>query len=88
MFPLTVAALPRQWEGLASGEISQPCSPDIFAAVRQLVLIANDDLIAGTLNRNGLATGNGNRWTRERVSSQRAPTGPFAVSPAAASTTS
>jgi hypothetical protein len=28
------------------------------------VLIANDDLIAGILNRNGLVTGNGNRWTR------------------------
>jgi len=29
--------------------------------VRQLVLIANDDVIAGVLNRNGLTTGNGNR---------------------------
>src|SRR6266540_1943439 len=34
-------------------------------------LIANDDLIAGILNRNGLVTGNGNRWTRERVTSLR-----------------
>jgi len=40
-------------------------------AVGQLVLIANDDLIAGLLNRNGLHTGNGNRWTRERVCSLR-----------------
>jgi hypothetical protein len=39
--------------------------------VRQLVLIASDDLIAGLLNRNGLKTGNGNRWTRERVTSMR-----------------
>ena len=31
-------------------------------AVRQLVLIANDDFVAGVLNRNGLRTGNGNRW--------------------------
>jgi len=46
-------------------------APDIVAAVRQLVLIANDDFIAGTLNRNGLVTGNGNRWTRERVTSLR-----------------
>jgi DNA invertase Pin-like site-specific DNA recombinase len=46
-------------------------SPDIITAVRHLVLIANDDLIAGTLNRNGLVTGNGNRWTRERVTSLR-----------------
>jgi len=34
--------------------------------VRQLVLIASDDLIAGILNRNGLLTSRGNRWTRER----------------------
>ena len=46
-------------------------SADIIAAVRQLVLIASDDLIAGILNRNGLKTGNGNRWTRERVTSMR-----------------
>jgi DNA invertase Pin-like site-specific DNA recombinase len=46
-------------------------SDDIIAAVRQLVLIANDDLIAGILNRNGLVTGHGNRWTRERVTSLR-----------------
>ncbi|MDW5316757.1 hypothetical protein [Rhizobium sp. PL01] len=39
--------------------------------MRQLVLIANDDLIAGILNRNGLTTGNGNRWTRERVTALR-----------------
>lgn len=44
---------------------------DVIAAVRQLVLIANDDLIAGILNRNGLVTGNGNRWTRERVTALR-----------------
>ncbi len=36
-------------------------SADVIAAVRQLALIANDDLIAGILNRNGLVTGNGNR---------------------------
>ena len=46
-------------------------SADIIQAVRQLVLIASDDLIAGLLNRNGLKTGNGNRWTRERVTSMR-----------------
>ena len=46
-------------------------STDIIQAVRQLVLIASDDLIAGVLNRNGLKTGNGNRWTRERVTSMR-----------------
>src|SRR6266540_4788531 len=46
-------------------------SADVITAVRQLALIANDDLIAGILNRNGLVTGNGNRWTRERVTSLR-----------------
>ncbi|NGO56288.1 hypothetical protein G6N73_36050, partial [Mesorhizobium camelthorni] len=44
---------------------------DIVTAVRQLVLIASDDVIAGILNRNGLVTGNGNRWTRERVTALR-----------------
>ena len=46
-------------------------SADVITAVRQLVVIANDELIAGILNRNGLRTGNGNRWTRERVTSMR-----------------
>jgi hypothetical protein len=46
-------------------------SADIIAAIRQLVLIASDDLIAGILNRNGLVTGHGNRWTRERVTAHR-----------------
>ncbi|MDB5377093.1 MAG: hypothetical protein JWR00_1539 [Rubritepida sp.] len=41
----------------------------IVEAVRALVLIAKDDVIAGILNRNGLKTGNGNRWMRERVTS-------------------
>ena len=44
---------------------------DIVDAVRQLVLIASDDVIAGVLNRNGLTTDNGNRWTRERVTALR-----------------
>jgi DNA invertase Pin-like site-specific DNA recombinase len=44
---------------------------DVIAAVRELALIAGDDLIAGLLNRNGLKTGHGNRWTRERVTSLR-----------------
>jgi DNA invertase Pin-like site-specific DNA recombinase len=44
---------------------------DVIDAVRKLVLIANDDLIAGILTRNKLTTGNGNRWTRERVTALR-----------------
>ena len=58
--------LPRRRRGQRNST-----SADVIAAVRQLVLIANDDLIAGILNRNGLVTGNGNRWTRERVTSMR-----------------
>ena len=68
------------WIGGAHSEIRLPrrrraqrtsTSADVIAAVRQLALIANDDLIAGILNRNGLTTGHGNRSTRERVTSLR-----------------
>jgi DNA invertase Pin-like site-specific DNA recombinase len=58
--------LPRRRRGQRNST-----SPDIIAAVRQLVLISSDDLIAGMLNRNGLRTGHGNRWTRERVTALR-----------------
>jgi DNA invertase Pin-like site-specific DNA recombinase len=58
--------LPRRRRGQRSST-----SADVIVAVRQLVLIANDNLIAGILNRNGLVTGYGNRWTRERVTSLR-----------------
>jgi DNA invertase Pin-like site-specific DNA recombinase len=46
-------------------------APDIIAAVSQLVAIADDEEIAGILNRNKLPTGLGNRWTRERVTALR-----------------
>jgi hypothetical protein len=68
------------WVGGIHSEIRLPkrrrgqrnsTSADIIAAVRQLALIANDELIAGILNRNDLRTGNGNRWTRERVTALR-----------------
>jgi DNA invertase Pin-like site-specific DNA recombinase len=68
------------WVGGAHSEMRLPkrrrgqrnsTSGDIIEAVRQLVLLASDDLIAGLLNRNGFKTGNGNRWTRERVTSMR-----------------
>jgi hypothetical protein len=58
--------LPRRRRGQRNST-----SPDIIAAVRQLVLIESDDVIAGMLNRNGLRTGHGNRWTRERVTALR-----------------
>ncbi|HCQ59227.1 MAG TPA: DNA recombinase [Sulfitobacter sp.] len=68
------------WAGAAHTEIRLPkrrrgqrdaTAPDIVEAVRQLARIASDDVIAGVLNRNGCATGNGNRWTRERVTALR-----------------
>jgi hypothetical protein len=40
---------------------------EVVKAVRSLVRICSDDTIAGVLTRNGLLTGRGNRWTRERV---------------------
>ena len=39
--------------------------------MRTLALIARDDVIAGVLNRNGVRTGHGNRFTRERVTALR-----------------
>jgi DNA invertase Pin-like site-specific DNA recombinase len=58
--------LPRRRRGQRTST-----SADIVEAVRSLALIARDDVIAGVLNRNGLKTGYGNRWTRERVTSLR-----------------
>jgi hypothetical protein len=40
-------------------------------AVRMLARILSDRMIAAALNRNGLRTGRGNFWTRERVTSLR-----------------
>ena len=62
----TELRLPRRRRGQRNST-----SSDIVTAVRQLSLILKDDVIAGVLNRNGLRTGNGNRWTRERVTSLR-----------------
>ena len=62
----TELRLPRRRKGQRNATAS-----DIGTAVRHLALIANDDLIAGILNRNKLVTGNGNRWTRERVTALR-----------------
>jgi hypothetical protein len=62
----TELRLPRRRRGQRNGT-----SKEIVEAVRELVRICSDDLIAGVLNRNDLRTGNGNRWTRERVTSLR-----------------
>src|SRR6202008_2627567 len=62
------------WVGGAHSELRLPkrrrgqrnsASADTIQAVRQLVLITSDDLIASLLNRNALKTGTVNRWTGE-----------------------
>lgn len=68
------------WKGGVHTELRVPrrrrgqmthTSKDVVAAVRSLARLCTDDVIAGLLNRNGLRTGRGNRWTRERVVSLR-----------------
>jgi hypothetical protein len=59
--------LPRRRRGQNSSQTPK----EIIGAVRVLARICSDDLIAGVLNRNGLQTGRGNRWTRERVTALR-----------------
>ena len=63
----TELRLPRRRRGQHSTQTSK----DIVVAVRVLVRVCSDDVIAGVLNRNGLRTGHGNHWTRERVVSLR-----------------
>jgi hypothetical protein len=53
------------------GQNNAQSSPEVIDAVRTLANICTDDLIASALNRNGLLTGHGNRWFRERVTSLR-----------------
>jgi hypothetical protein len=63
----TELRLPRRRRGQHSGETSK----EAVDAVRALARICSDDLIAAALNRAGLQTGHGNRWTRERVTALR-----------------
>lgn len=49
------------------GQNSTHTSPATLDAVRALARICPDAFIANVLNRNGLRTGRGNFWTRERV---------------------
>jgi DNA invertase Pin-like site-specific DNA recombinase len=53
------------------GQCSTQTSPATLDAVRSLARICSDAFIANVLNRNGLRTGRGNFWTRERVTSLR-----------------
>lgn len=62
----TELRVPRRRRGAAT---ATPIST--VEAIRVLARICPDDAIAGFLNRNGLLTGRGNRWTRGRVTSMR-----------------
>ena len=53
------------------GQSGAHTASDVVEAVRVLTRVCNDKRIAAYLNRNGLRTGRGNRWTRERVTSLR-----------------
>jgi len=53
------------------GQNSLHTSAEIVDTVGILAKICPDHMIAGMLNRNGLRTGKGNRWTQERVTSLR-----------------
>jgi hypothetical protein len=53
------------------GESRQAAPSETVDAVRALALTCTDTMMAGYLNRNGLRSGKGNRWTRERVTSLR-----------------
>lgn len=53
------------------GQHSAQTTPETLDAVRMLARILSDRMIAAALNRNGLRTGRGNFWTRERVTSLR-----------------
>lgn len=68
------------WVGGAHTELRVPrrgrgqCSPtaaDVIAAVRVLARVLSDQHLAAVLNRHGLPTGRGNRWTAMRVTSLR-----------------
>lgn len=53
------------------GQGAPHTSADVIDAIRQLALICNDKMIAGYLNRNGILTARGNRWTRVAITSLR-----------------
>jgi len=63
----TQLRIPRRRRGYSRAHTPK----EIVDAVRVLVRICSDDVIAGALTRSGLVTGRGNRWTRERVTSLR-----------------
>jgi hypothetical protein len=63
----TELRLPRRRRGQNTTRNSR----EAIEAVRVLARICTDQAIAGFLNRNGMLTGRGNRWTQERVTALR-----------------
>ncbi len=63
----TELRLPRR----RRGQNRTQTSTEVLEAVRVLAHTCSDQVIAGALNRNGLLTGRGNRWTQERVTALR-----------------
>jgi hypothetical protein len=63
----TEVRLPRRRRGQNSGQAPK----QVIEALRELSHICSDKTIASILNRNGLVTGRGNRWTREHVTALR-----------------
>jgi hypothetical protein len=61
------------WNGGVHTEVRLPRrrSKEVIDTVRDLALICSDKTIAAFLNRNGLLTGRGNRWTRDHVAALR-----------------
>ena len=62
----TELSVPRRKRGKATVTPS-----DTIEAVRVLTRVCTDQRIAGLLNRNGLLTGRGKRFTKERIASLR-----------------
>jgi hypothetical protein len=63
----TELCLPRRQRGQHTCQTPK----EVVDAIRSLVHICTDEVIAATLNRNNLLTAHGNRWTRELVASLR-----------------
>ena len=53
------------------GQSNAQTNSDTIETIRILARVCTDDVIASSLNRSGVRTGVGNRWTRERVTSAR-----------------
>lgn len=53
------------------GQAGPRTGTDVVEAIRQLVLICDDKMVASVLNRNGLVTAHGHRWCRMAITSLR-----------------